>query len=417
MNTFGIVGYLFLAFIHICNATYISTRLHKWLSFIFPRINVKIFIGVMVVITAVTLYSLMPMSLPMSYIYHLRMVGGYLTGILLYVLLLLLLVDIIFFVMRKVMYIPDKTLGKNRLPIKIPSKKTSKSHSSDGLHKIQFYARTLAIFFAVTIAGYGIYNATQIRITTFEIELQRDLEGEITIALISDMHLGEVHSERRLDRIVAYINSLNPDIVCIAGDIFNDDFYAIRDPQRAAAILRGIDATFGVFACLGNHDSGETVGSMINFLEESNIQLLNDQHVIIDDRLVLIGRLNAPLPRLPDGGFGGMLRRDFSYIMREVHTDLAYQGLPANLPVIVMDHNPTHINEYGNDVDLALFGHTHAGGHFPFTLGTRFMYVADRGHFRRDMYSPHIIVTQGVHMWSTPIRVGTHNEIAKILVR
>ena len=394
MNTFGIAGYLFLAIIHIINATYISTRLFQWLSFMFPNISARIFISVMIHITAVTLYSLIPMSLPMGFNYHIRMIGGYLTGLLLYILLLLLLVDIIFFVCRKLTFIPDNTQKKSR-----------------------YIAKTAAIFFAVLIAGLGIYNASQIRITTFEIELQRDLDSSMTIVLISDLHLGEVNSERNLGAMVAYINSLNPDIVCIAGDIFNDDFYAIRNPERAAAIFRGIDAAFGVFACLGNHDSGGTVGSMKNFLEESNIQLLNDEHVIINDRLVLIGRLNAPLPRLPDGGFGGMIRRDFAYIIDAVHRELSYRGLPDSLPVVVMDHNPTHINEYGSDVDLALFGHTHAGGHFPFSLATRFMYVIDRGHFQQDAYSPHIIVTQGVHMWSTPIRVGTRNEIVKIIAR
>jgi len=407
MNTFGIAGYLFLAVIHICNATYIGTRLHRWLSFMFPKIRVKYLVAAFVVLTVVTLYSLMPMSLPISYIYHLRMIGGYLTGILLYILLFFIFADCIVFV-GKVTKI---------ISVENPSGKFAKFRSVDNLPIIRFFTGTVALFFATLVAGIGIHNATQISITTFEVELQRELDGEMTIVLLSDLHLGEVHSERNLNRMVAYINSLNPDIVCFAGDIFNDNFYAIRDPQRAAAIFRGIDATFGVFACLGNHDSGRTVGSMINFLEESNIRLLNDEHVVIDDRLVLIGRLNAPLPRLPDGGFDGMIRRDFAYVMEAVQSDLSYRGLPADLPVVIMDHNPTHIDDYGSDVDLALFGHTHAGGHFPFNMFTRLIYIVDHGEYKRDDYSPHVIVTQGVHMWSTPVRVGTRNEIVNILVR
>jgi len=368
--------------------------MYRWLSFIFPRISVKIFAGTMAVITVVTLYSLVPMSLPVVLNYHLRMAGGYLTGILLYLLIFLLVADLLIFIAKRVKPIPAENLTKRR-----------------------FYAGTVAILFAALVAGYGLYSARQIRITTFELALQRDIGGEMTIVLISDLHLGEVHSEKRLDRMVSYINSLNPDIVGIAGDIFNDNFYAIRDPNKAAAIFREINATFGVFACLGNHDSGRTHESMVNFLEKSNIRLLNDEHVIIDNRMVLIGRLNSPLPRLADGGFSGMLRVDFAYIMEAVRADLLYHGLPSYLPVVVMDHNPTHINEYSSDVDLALFGHTHAGGHFPFNLATSLMYVLDRGHFQRDNSSPHIIVTQGIHMWSTPVRVGTHNEIVKIIAR
>ncbi|MCL2528423.1 MAG: metallophosphoesterase [Defluviitaleaceae bacterium] len=256
----------------------------------------------------------------------------------------------------------------------------------------------------------------QIRTVTYEVEFQRSLEGEMTIVLISDLHLGEVASERRLGRIVAQINGLNPDIVAIAGDIFNDDFHALRDPEGAAALLRGINAPLGVFACLGNHDTGPTIGLMKEFLVESNIQLLNDEHAIVDNRLVVIGRLDA-LPPWTGDGFGDMRRRDFVYVMEDVKADLAYQGLPLDLPVVVIDHNPANIGEYGSNVDLALFGHTHSGALFPISLVTRAMFVIDRGHFRQDSQSPHIIVTQGVHVWSIPLRVGTRNEIVVVNVK
>ena len=394
MNAFGIVGGLFLAAFYVVAAFYTGKRLYNWFAYIFRKMNAKAFAVVYIILVALAMAALVPMTFPIaSSSYALRLVGGYLTGILMYVFMFLALADII-----------------------IIGVKAVKLVSGESLQKVRFYAGTAAIFVAIIVVIYGVYNATQFTIVTYEVQLQRDLDGEMNIVFISDLHLGEVRSERGLQRIVEYINSLNPDIVCLVGDIFNDDFYAIRDPERASRLIGSINANFGVFACLGNHDTGRTLGSMKNFLEESGVQLLIDEHVIIDDRLVLIGRLDALPPWMADDGFGGLKRGDFSYIMATAQADLVQRGLSTNLPVVVIDHNPTHINEYGSDVDLALFGHTHSGGLFPVNIFIRALFVVSHGHYQRDSQSPHIIVTQGVHGWSIPMRVGTNNEIVRVLV-
>jgi len=221
------------------------------------------------------------------------------------------------------------------------------------------------------------------------------------IVLIADLHLGDTNGEKRLEDIVQGINYLSPDIVCIVGDIFNDDFYIIRDPDRASALLRNIKSTYGIYASLGNHDGGRTLPETIDFLERSNVKLLNCEHIVIDERLVLIGRLDAS----PIGGFGDMRRKDFSEIMEQID---------VNLPIVVMEHNPVHIDEYGDEVDLILSGHTHRGQIFPGNLITRAIYTVDYGHYQRDASSHHVIVTQGVSTWQMPMRVGTDNEIVSI---
>jgi predicted MPP superfamily phosphohydrolase len=45
------------------------------------------------------------------------------------------------------------------------------------------------------------------------------------------------------------------------------------------------------------------------------------------------------------------------------------------------------------------------------------MYVADYGHYQKDIDSPHIVVTSGVSTWGPPMRIGTSNEIATIILR
>jgi predicted MPP superfamily phosphohydrolase len=203
------------------------------------------------------------------------------------------------------------------------------------------------------------------------------------------------------------VNDLKPDIVCIAGDIFNDDYGAIRNPDRAITLLKSIEATYGVYACLGNHDAGKTLGEMMSFLEQSDIKLLNDEYVIINEQLVLFGRLDPS----PIGGFGELKRKDTAEILE------AAASLDENLLVVVMEHNPATVKEYGGEVDLILAAHTHRGQIFPGSLITRAMFSVDYGYSQGGADSPGVIVTQGVNTWGAPMRVGTNNEIVSILLK
>ncbi|MFT3950933.1 MAG: metallophosphoesterase [Oscillospiraceae bacterium] len=252
------------------------------------------------------------------------------------------------------------------------------------------------------IVGYGVYNARQIKLVTYDVQLNgHRLPNEMTIVLLSDLHLGATDNEQNLAEIVRRINELKPDLVCMAGDVFNDNFNAIQNPAEACNLLKSIRATYGVYASMGNHDSGHTFHDMECFLEESNIKLLNDAYVTIDDRLVLMGRLDPS----PIGGFGALQRKDTKDLLAALDTDL---------PVVVMDHNPAVINQYGGEVDLILSGHTHGGHIVPGNFITKAMFTVSYGYYQKDIDSPQVIVSSGAGTWGTPLRVGSNNEIVRI---
>ena len=249
---------------------------------------------------------------------------------------------------------------------------------------------------------YGFFNARHIDHVSYDIPLQSKQNiSDLKIVMISDLHLGAIGSESRLEKIVDEIYNLQPDVICIAGDFFDTDYSAIRDPEVALEILLKLQSTYGAYACLGNHDGGETYEQMVTFLERANISLLNDAYTIIDDRLVLVGRLDGS----PIGGYGEIERKELSefFIVED-----------PGLPVIVMDHNPANIGEYTNEADLILCGHTHKGQIFPANLITKLMYTVDYGYYRENADSPHVIVTSGVGTWGMPMRVGTNCEIVTI---
>ncbi|GIX59406.1 serine/threonine protein phosphatase [Bacillus paranthracis] len=308
-------------------------------------------------------------------------IGSYWMGILIYLVIFFLLADLLILTGSILKIIPTP------IPQSIP-----------------FFASLAVILLTVSFVSYGIYNANQIKHVSYDIQTKETtLSDGMKIILISDLHLGAVNSEKRLESIVQKINKLEPDLVCIAGDIFNDDYNALQDPERAINLLKSITATYGVYGSLGNHDGGKTFGDMINFLERSDIRLLNDEYVIIDERLVLFGRVDPS----PIGGFGELKRKDVSEMIA---------SLDASMPIVVMDHTPSNLVQYGNEVDLVLAGHTHRGQIFPGNLITNAVFEVDYGYYQKDADSPNVIVTSGVGTWGMPMRVGSNNEIVSIIL-
>lgn len=359
---------------------YIGKRIFQCLKFLFPHMNGTVYAVLYVFFALSLIVGNLPLPSGLKGI--MRWIGSHWMGVFAYLFMLFLAADLILLLGSVI----------RAFPRPMPP-------------GIRFYAGLTVILLTAGVVGYGIRHANRIKYASYEVQAKESaLSSGIKIVLISDLHLGAVNSEKLLQHIVRGVNLLEPDIVCIAGDIFNDDYHAIRNPERAIDLLKGIAATYGVYACLGNHDGGNTFGEMIRFLEQSDIRLLNDEYVVIDDRLVLIGRVDPS----PIGGFGELKRKDITEILA---------SLGGNMPVVVMDHNPSSIEKYGAEVDLILAGHTHKGQIFPANLITNAVYAVDYGHYQKDADSPHVIVTSGVGTWGMPMRVGTDSEIVGIVLR
>jgi len=396
MGIFGIIiGIIAILAILGGGHFYIGRRIFQILAFILPGINKFLFTGIFVILPLAMILQFMPLPSVIKSVT--RWIGTGWMGFFIYLLMLFAVADLILLIGEISKIIPRP----------LPA-------------DIRFYSNLIVIFITACIVFFGAFNAGRHKIAEYEIKLDGandSITQELKIVLIADLHLGGTNGERRLEKIVNDINKLNPDIVCIAGDIFNDDYSAIRDPEKAAGLFRSIDAEHGVYAVLGNHDAGRSLNEFTAFLEGGNIKLLNDEYVIIDNRLILAGRLEGS----PIGGFENIRRMD-----AEDFRELIAGAKSANpgLPVILMDHNPLHIGEYkeyseesGAKIDLILAGHTHRGQIFPGGFITRLMYETDYGYYRRDENSPQVIVTQGVSPWGMPLRVGTSNEIVGITVR
>jgi len=359
---------------------YIARSLYLGIITVLPNLNVWLYAG---------LYAFIALSLfvrffPVSYSVKrfMNCIGVHWIGIFVYFLLFFITADLVILLSKVARIIP------NPMP-------------SD----IRLWSTCIVVVITAALMLYGKYNAAKIRHVSYDIQLRKTaLPKEIRIVMIADLHFGYSSAEKDLPKIVQGINDLKPDIVCIAGDIFNDDINLIRDQDKVIGLLKSIKTVYGVYACLGNHDAGRTFPEMKSFLERSDITLLNDEYRIIDDRFILIGRVESS----PIGGLDGLKRINVADIMVDIESDL---------PVFVMDHSPAYIDEYDNRFDLILSGHTHRGQFFPFNIVTKSIFAVDYGYYQKNSEGPHVIVTSGASTWGTPIRIGTNNEIVSIIVR
>ena len=277
------------------------------------------------------------------------------------------------------------------------------------------------VIFVVAITLYGNWKAQDIKLNNYEISVDKpcgDID-ELRIALVADLHMGYNIGCDQIAKMVSIINSQNPDIVIVAGDIFDNEFEALEDPEALAKELANINSRYGTYAVLGNHDVSEriiggftfnwddtskgTSVEMDDFLTSCGWTLLMDEAVLIDDSFYIYGRPDYEKP-----GKDILIRKGPGEITN---------GLELCKPLIVIDHEPRELKELSEaGVDIDLCGHTHDGQFFPMNLTSRYLtWENSAGLLKKgDMYN---IVTSGVGLFGPNIRVGTQAEVCCIDVK
>ena len=157
-------------------------------------------------------------------------------------------------------------------------------------------------------------NAAIIRTTPYQVSIPKDggKLSSLKIVLAADLHLGYSVGKTQMRQMVEKINRESPDLVVIAGDVFDNDYEAMDDPEALISILQGIQSKYGVYACYGNHDVSEKILAgftfdragekkesdprMDSFLERAGIRLLKEEWELIDGSFYLYGRPDQERP-------------------------------------------------------------------------------------------------------------------------
>jgi len=265
-------------------------------------------------------------------------------------------------------------------------------------HRVQKWAGSLTLLILVSLLSYGTFNAYSPVVRTYEIRIDKqagDLR-ELNVVMAADMHFGLLSGQAHAKRMIEEINALKPDLVLYPGDIIDDNLDVYLD-KGIGEIISGVQATYGVYASLGNHDKYKgRMEELISALEQSGMDVLYDESISLDGKLTLVGR------------------KDKTESDR-ASLDSLMTDLPRDNPILLLDHQPYGLDIAAeNGVDLMGSGHTHRGQIAPAHLITRAIYENDWGHVQKGEF--HSIVTSGYGFWGPPIRLGSRSEIVQIKI-
>lgn len=307
-------------------------------------------------------------------------IGSFWLAFLLYFTLAALLADLVRFLNHFVHFLPSALLADY------------------GKTKMVLLISVIGMVAMVVVAGY--INARNPRIKKLNLHISKTVTGsrELNLVMASDIHLGTLIAKRKANKLVATINSLNPDLVLFAGDVVDEDLTPVI-MNNLGANLSQIRAKLGVYAIPGNHEYIGGAEPAIRYLEEHGVKVLRDTSIRIDNRIYLVGRDDRDKMR-----FTGKARLELGELMK---------GVDHSCPVILMDHQPFHLDQTVHEnVDLQLSGHTHHGQIWPLNLITSAMYEISSGYLKKG--DTHFYVSNGFGTWGPPIRLGNRPEIVHI---
>lgn len=292
--------------------------------------------------------------------------------------------------------------------------------SHDLYHSKKAFSITGGVVLVATAAMciYGVINARVVQVNNYEVDVEKTCEAgdELNIVLLADLHIGYNVGCAQMERMVEKVNAQDADIIVIAGDMFDNSYESLDDPERLKEILMSMKSKYGVYCVYGNHDieepiiGGFTFGGKKNklndermtaFIESMDFKLLRDESTLVDDSFYIVGRRDKERPGNP----------------KEERLDIAEltKDLDQSKPIIVLDHEPRELQETADaGADLDLCGHTHDGQIFPGNLFIKLFWENACGYLKKD--EMHNIVTSGVGLYGPDVRTFTDAEICNVKV-
>lgn len=374
-----IIGIIFLIYGGV--NYYIGLRGWQGFFSFIPFLSPRIYWPIFLLISFSFLFSrLTEKYLPITIYEGLSVLGAYWLAVMFYSLLIIIALDILRLLARWTGLIP---MGIS------PS--------------LNFTLGLTMFILVVSIVSYGAWNARHPQVNHYDVSIakQAGTLKQLHIVMVSDIHLGTIVHNKHLTKMVNSINELEPDLILFAGDIFDENIES-SNKQEVTDNFRMLRATYGVYAALGNHEYiGGNAEEAIDYLGEAGVMVLRDSYEEIAGSFYLIGRDDVSGAR-----FNGEKRQDLKTIM---------QGVEHSLPIILMDHQPSHLEEPAEQgVDLQVSGHTHRGQLFPIRLITSRIFETDWGYLQKGDFQ--LIVSSGYGTWGPPVRIGNTAEIVDIKV-
>lgn len=268
-------------------------------------------------------------------------------------------------------------------------------------------AQTLAfavLALSLVLSLFGLYEVLRgPRVERVEIPLRQNASGlkDLSIVQISDLHIGPTIQGRYVRKVVARVNSLQPDIIVITGDLVDGPIAAVAPHLE---LLKNMKARLGVFYVSGNHEYYWDFADTMDAIRSLGITVL-----VNENRVLRLGDASLMIAGVPDP----TERKNPPAIAKAVATNenVDFKVLLSHRPSLGPDFTKESMRAA---VDLQLSGHTHAGQFFPFSLLIPMAHKQYRGLHQNG--SQWLYVNPGTGYWGPANRFAVSAEITQLVL-
>jgi uncharacterized protein len=258
--------------------------------------------------------------------------------------------------------------------------------------------------FTFSLTGIAMAQLNNVRVRRFVlpiVDLPKELD-RMTIAQVSDMHVGRFTHGEVLQRTVHMVNEMRADLVLLTGDLIND---ALADLDTGLELARKMEARFGLAIIEGNHDLIENPVEFEMRVKASVIPFLLDQSTIIRVRGFPVQLLGLSWTRVRGEGRDAAISAAVKKLLEQRNFD----AFP-----ILMAHHPHAFDAAAEEqMPLTLSGHTHGG---QLMLNEQLGFGPAMFRYWSGLYirgPSNLIVSNGVGNWF-PLRVNAPAEIVHL---
>ena len=295
--------------------------------------------------------------------------------------------------------------------VKLISYPVIKKHKTVFVKWQSIFILLLIGFFLIYIPARVIYdyNEVSVREVEFKKETLPQSINNFKIAFISDIQADHYTDEGRVENFISIVNSLNPDLVLIAGDLITTgpDYIDISAKQ-----VGRLKAKHGIYSCIGDHDNWAFRNDTKRSINEITDAMLKNNVEMIDNGKRYIN---------VDGSSIGITFVTNTYVetVKPKILDTLSSNNGGDLKIFLTHQPRPYLIEAArqNNFDLYLAGHTHGGQIsflFPFVQLTPTLFETTyiRGDFWFDEML--MIVTRGLGMSLAPLRYNSTPEVTLI---